>query len=73
VSGFGQFEVTDRTEEFVRNLRENPGTVTRFRIRSLGAPVLEIGKHGEGLGYRSVPAPAGEISDQPDAAGVVFV
>jgi hypothetical protein len=50
----GQLEAARRAEERVRDLGQDAGAVTRVRVAALGAAVLQVAQHGQGLGYRVV-------------------
>jgi hypothetical protein len=72
-AGCGQAEPAGRAEERVGELGEDARPVAGLRVASLGAAVVQVAQHREGLGHRVMGPPAGQVGDEADAAGVVLV
>ena len=68
----GQLEVDDRAEEGVGHLRQDAGTVTRARIRSDRAAVLEVAQRRQGEIDDVVPRFAAQGRDHGEPARVLL-
>ena len=60
-------------EEFVRDLKQNPGAVPRARVTALRPPMTQILKNLESLLNDSMRLLALDIDDKPDPAGVFLL
>ena len=71
--GRRKIKFTAGAQQRIWHLGEDAGAVARIRIGALGASVVEIAQHRQGIGNRLVAALASEVSHEADAAGVVLV
>ena len=71
-TGRGKLEAAHRTEERIGDLGQDAGPVARVRVTALGAAVLQVAEHGQGLGYGVVARYPGQIGDEADATRVVL-
>ena len=60
-------------EKFVRNLRQDAGTVAALLIRPLAASVLQVFQNLHGVVYDAVRTHAPDIRYKADAAGIMFI
>ena len=60
-------------KEDIRDLNQNAGAVAASGVSPRRAAVLQVDEQLEGLLHDGVRAPAVEVNDEPDAAGVVLV
>ena len=72
-AGGGQAETAGRTEKRIGDLGEDARPVPGLRVAALRAAVVQVAQDGEGLGHRVMGAPPGQVSDEADPAGVMFV
>ncbi len=68
----GKLEAAHRAEERIGDLGQDAGSVARVRVAALGAAVLEVTEHGQGLGYGVVGRHPGQIGHEADATRIVF-
>jgi len=59
-------------QELVGHLQQDAGAVAGVRLAAAGATVQEVDQHLQGLAHDRVRAPALDVDDESDAAGVVL-
>ena len=69
----GQVEIDDGAVELVRNLDQDPRTVTGVGFRTGGATMLQIQQRGDRLVDDVAAAAPVHVDDERDATGVVLV
>ena len=70
---FRQGEGQALAQEPVRHLHENARAVAGIGVRAGGTAVLEVNQQVEGLAHDAVRPKALDVSDEADAARIVFV
>ena len=73
VADLGQFEVDDRAEERVGDLRQDADPVAVVGFSSLGASVVEVAQHGQCVLHDFVALASVQVDHKADAAGVVLI
>jgi hypothetical protein len=71
-AGGGKLEAAYCAEERIGDLGQDAGAVTRVRVAALGAAVLQVAEHGQGLGYRVVTGLPRQVGDEADSTCIVL-
>jgi hypothetical protein len=71
-AGGGQAERAGGAEQGVGDLGQDASPITGVRVAALGAAMVQVPQHGEGLGDGLVGAAAREVGHEAHATGVVL-
>ena len=72
VPAFFRYGNTLEQDEFVGNLDQDAGSVTRLSVGALGAAVAHVLEHRQGVVYQLVGLVAADVDDHTNPTGIVF-
>jgi hypothetical protein len=70
---FRQVELDYGTQELVRQLQEDAGTVTRGGLGTRGTSMLQVGQRCQSIAHDAVGTPALDVGHHGDTTGVALI